>query len=36
MALQDMAIAKIEDLPHFNTLNDSHLNQVYHNKNNIL
>ena len=36
MALQDIAIANIEDLPYFNTLNVSHLNQVYHNKNNIL
>ena len=35
MALQDIAIAKIEDLPYFNTLNVCHLNQVYHNKNNI-
>ena len=36
MALQDIAIAKIEDLPYFNTLNVSHLNQVYQYENNIL
>ena len=36
MALQDIAIAKIEDLPYFNILNVSHLNQVYQYENNIL